>query len=503
MRPTRFASSNKPSWVNWAYALLFLGVTTAVSLPAQNITTLHSFAGYPTDGAAPTGLAQATNGDLYGTTYRGGANGAGTVFKITPDGALTTLYSFCTQSGCTDGSYPYAGLVQATNGDLYGTTSQGGANSGGTVFKITPDGALTTIYSFCTQSGCTDGRYPYAGLVQATNGDLYGTTINGGANSDGTVFKITPSGTLTTLFSFCAQRGCTDGSYPSAGLVQASNGDLYGTTTNGGANSGGTVFKITPTGTLTTLYSFCPQVSCTDGSNPYAGLVQASNGDLYGTTYFGGANTTACHGSGCGTVFKITPIGTLTTLYSFCSQSSCTDGSYPFAGLVQGSNGDLYGTTSLGGAGIGCDNLGCGTVFKITPGGALTTLYSFCTQSGCTDGYDLGAGLVQDTNGNLYGATSKGGRASNDGTVFSLSVGLGAFVETQATSGAVGSAIKILGTSLTGATSIAFNGAAATFTVVSSSLITTTVPAGASTGFVTVTTPSGTLISNKQFRVTP
>src|ERR1022692_1214834 len=361
---------------------------------------------------------------------------------------LTTIYSFCSQTNCTDGATPYAGLVQAANGDLYGTTFFGGTNGQGTVFKITQGGTLTTLYSFCSQTNCTDGAAPFAGLVQAANGDLYGTTADGGANNGeyGTVFKITSGGTLTTLHSFCSLGyPCTDGRYPVAGLVQATNGDFYGTTLQGGAKESGTVFKITPSGTLTTLYSFCSQTNCKDGVNPYAGLVQAANGDLYGTTS-GGGNL------GWGTVFKITPSGTLTTLYGFCSQANCGDGGAPDAGLVQAADGDLYGTASSQGA-----NSYGGTVFKITPGGTLTTLYSFCSESGCTDGQYPYAGLVQDTNGDFYGTTTqKGGAAS--GTVFSLSVGLGPFVKIRPPFGKVGAAIKILGTNLTGATSVSFNG---------------------------------------------
>src|ERR1017187_6983671 len=360
---------------------------------------------------------------------------------------------------------------------------------------VLPARTFTTLHSF----DGTDGGQPRAGLVQATNGDLYGTTGSGGVNNNaecpyfgtgcGTVFKITPSGTLTTLYSFCAQSGCTDGYYPNAGLVQATNGDLYGTTAYGpncpGVGPGcGTVFKITPNGALTTLYSFGSQTG--GGTNPTAGLVQASNGDFYGTTLNCGA------GGNC-TVFKITPCATLTTLYSFCSQSACTDGSSPQSALVQATNGDLYGTTGYGGNGYG-------TIFKITPSGELTTLYSLCSQSACTDGEYLVAALVQDTNGTFYGTTSSGG-ANGDGTVFSMSVGLGPFVETQTTSGKVGAAVKILGSDLTGATSVSFNGTAATFTVVSRYLITTTVPAGATTGKVQVVTPSGTLSSNVPFRV--
>jgi uncharacterized repeat protein (TIGR03803 family) len=494
-----------------------------IALPAQTFRTLHSFDG--TDGAGPlAALVQATDGNLYGTTQVGGANdtcnsvpfdGCGTFFKITLGGTLTTLYSFCSQSGCPDGANPSAGLVQATSGNLYGTTSYGGANYYGMVFKITLGGTLTTLYSFCSESDCTDGEFAH-GLVQATNGNFYGTTYGGGANSCiigvtdygcGTFFKITPSGTLTTLYSFCSQSGCTDGEFPLLGLVQATNGNFYGTTVGGGAQDWGTVFKITPSGTLTTLYSFCSQIGCTDGETPQAGLVQATDGNFYGTTTYGGAY-------GSGTVFKITPGGTLTTLYSFCSQSHCPDGCYPIGSLVQATDGNLYGTTYGGGANS-CTlffTLGCGTVFKIAPSGTLTTLHSFCSQTDCADGLYPEAGLVQATDGNFYGTTFEGG--ANDscvsmganggcGTVFSLSVGLGPFVETQPTSGEVGVAVKILGTSLTDATRVTFNGHAAAFKVVSNSLITTAVPAGATTGAVEVVTPSGTLLSNVPFQVPP
>jgi len=481
---------------NAALILTTLILLVAAS-PAQTFTTLLNF-DY-TNGATPyAGLVQATNGNLYGTTGYGGANwrgcegdaGCGTVFKITPSGKLTTLYSFCSQSGCTDGQLPAATLIQATNGSFYGTTT----GVYGTIFKITPSGTLTTLYSFCSQSGCTDGDQPWAGLVQATNGDLYGTTYLGGASDNGTVFKITPSGKLTTLYNFCSQSNCTDGANPLAGLIQATNGDLYGTTSGGGADGYGTIFRITPSGKLTTLYSFCSQSGCADGANPYYGaLVQATNGNLYGTTYAGGTNR-------YGTIFEITPSGTLTTLYSFCQQSGCPDGKSPQAGLVQATDGNFYGTTYIGGA---KDH---GTIFKITSSGTLTTLYSFCSQSNCTDGFDTWPGLVQDTNGTFYGTTQNGGDSSSCpgrcGTVFSLSVGLGPFVETLPTSGKVGAAVKILGTNLTGATSVTFNGTAAVFKVVSKSLITTSVPTGATTGTVEVTTPKGTLKSNVVFRVT-
>ncbi len=490
-----------------------------ISDPAATITftTLASFDG--TNGANPQApLVQATNGKLYGTALSGGAstNGSdGTIFEITPSGTLTALYSFCLESGCPDGYAPWAGLVQATNGELYGTTRAGGGNCCGTVFKVTPTGTLTTLDSLASEQG--SGFYPTAGLVQATNGDLYGTTTGGGANGLGSVFRMTPSGELTTIYSFCSvnnsQTNCLDGFSPAAGLIQASNGDLYGTTTYGGTiggatvGAGGTLFKITPAGELTTLYNFCSKSSaettCLDGSYPLAALVQAANGYLYGTTTAGGAN---CFG--CGTLFRITPSGTLTTLYSFCSQPACADGvqggdTGPV--LIQATDGNLYGTTPYGAStGDGSSTLGFGTVFKITPSGELTTLYTFCILSGCPDGGRPFGGLVQDTNGTLYGTTYVGGTNSpGDGTAFSLSLGLGPFVKTLPIAGVVGETVDVLGTDLTGATSVTFNGTVATFTVVRPSQITATVPAGASSGEVQVSTPHGTLTSNVPFRVVP
>jgi uncharacterized repeat protein (TIGR03803 family) len=299
------------------------------------------------------------------------------------------------------------------------------------------------------------------------------------------------------LYNFYAEANCTDGENPYAGLIQATNGNLYGTTLSGGTSPTncingafgcGTVFEITPGGTITTLYSFCSQTNCTDGASPYAGLVQAADGNFYGTTWQGGNCPPGCSS---GTVFRITSAGTLTTMHAF----DVTDGSKPYAGLVQATDGNFYGTTSEGGA---HDQ---GTAFKITSLGTLTTLHSFSSQTNCADGADPRAGLTQATNGSLYGTTSSGG-AIGAGTVFKLSSGwLVPFVESLPTSGNAGATVTILGTTLTGTTAVSFNGIAATFTVVSGTEITTTVPSGATTGFVTVTTPSGKLKSNKKFRI--
>jgi uncharacterized repeat protein (TIGR03803 family) len=236
----------------------------------------------------------------------------------------------------TNGANPaLMSLVQGSDGQLYGTTSMGGANNSGTIFRITPTGKLTTLYSFCTQTNCTDGANPNAALVLATNGNFYGTTPTGGANSNGTIFKITSSGVLSTLYSFCAIANCTDGANPSAGLVQATDGNFYGTTGSGGAGGLGTVFRITPGGNLTLLHSFAGS----DGANPSAGLIQATDGDLYGTTFYGSGPN--CIPEGCGSVFKTTPSGVLTTMYSFTDLKDAG----PRAGLIQASDGRVYGTT--------------------------------------------------------------------------------------------------------------------------------------------------------------
>jgi uncharacterized repeat protein (TIGR03803 family) len=499
-------------------AMLALAVITTQPAQAQTYTVLANFDG--TNGSyslAP--MVQATNGNLYGTTNQViDGSGYGTVFEITTGGTLTSLYSFCLggpPSGgfCPDGDGPLAGLVQATNGYLYGTTQYGGPEPDpyGSVFKITTDGTLITSVNFGLFNGSCN--CPGAGLVQATNGDLYGATSYGGVNTGGAVFKITPAGTLSTVYSFCANISSSecdptsisafDGNDPLAGLIQATDGDLYGTTVRGGINGGGTVFKISGD-TLTVLYRFCSQINgdggCTDGSNPSSVLVQAANGNLYGTTAEGGSGAACPDFFGCGTIFEITPAGTLTTLYSSCSQSGCADGANfsnllgPQPALIQANDGNLYGTTPFGGTN------GNGTIFEITPTGTLTTLYNFCSQSGCADGGEPVGGLVQDTNGTFYGTTSVG-NSTVLGTVFSLSMGLGPFVVTRPTSGKVTAAVQILGTNLTGATSVTFNGTAATFTVVSSSEITTTVPAGATAGLVEVVTPTATLTSNVPFVV--
>ena len=463
-----------------AVAVLLLWMAAVISSTGQTFKSLVSFDAND-GGNVYAGLVQATNGNFYGTTYAGGISNRGTVFQVNSAGKLSTVYNFCSQNGCVDGDSPVSGLTLAANGTLYGTTSLGGVDGNGTIFSISPSGKMTTLHSF---SG-TDGAKPYGGLVQGTNGDLYGTTFAGGIQGQGTVFEFSLSGTLTTLHSFCSDfLVCPDGQVPEGTLLQVSNGTFYGTTAFGGENQSGAIFSITPAGSLTTVYSFCRKVNCADGESPFAGLAQDNAGNVYGTTNQGGAN-------GAGSVFKLTAAGALTTLHNFCPQSGCADGSYPDAGLILATDGNLYGTTAAGGT-------GSGTAFKITPQGKLTTLHSFAG----TDGSDPFGPLVQATNGIFYGTTYTGGANASYGTVFSLANGLAPFAALVPTSGKVGATIIILGSNLTQTTSVAFNGKAATFTVVSASEIKATVPSGATSGKVKVMTPGAVLTSNVPFRVT-
>ena len=401
-----------------AVAAVFL--LASAPAPAQTFKSITQFG--ETNGAVPAGvLIMGKDGSLYGTTQSGGAVESGTLFRASTTGTLTTIHNFCSKASCADGSLPMGGVVLGSDGNLYGTTYGGGAHGQGTVFKFATGGAFTTIYSFCAQSNCTDGSSPHAGLFQASDGNLYGTTLAGGSANSGTVFKITTSGTLTTLYSFCSDANCTDGLSPEGGIIQGSDGNFYGTTSQGGlAGSGGTVFQLTSSGVLTTLYTFCSLANCRDGSAPYASLASGSDGNFYGTTSSGGRGTK-------GTAFKITPSGQLTTLYSFCIQTNCTDGEYPYAGLALGADGNFYGATQAGGAksNVTTCPFGCGTYYQLTPTGTLNILYNFCSSLNCTDGAGPIAGVGLGTDGNFYGSTSYGGactsRIEGCGTLYSWS----------------------------------------------------------------------------------
>ena len=473
-------------------AVIVLSCTLSAS--AQSFTSLASLNG--TNGFVPSSLIQGTDGNFYGTASRGGASNQGTVFQVTPAGVITAIYSFCALPSCADGEQPQGSLVLGSDGNFYGTATGGGAQQKGTVFKITPGGTLTTIYNFCSLTNCTDGAFPNGGLVLESDGNFYGTTQGVFSESPGTIFGITPTGTLTTLYNFCAKPDCADGTSPRAGLTRDRGETLFGTTPDGGTTANGTVFRITLDGKFfKTLHSFCTGgASCPDGSFPMGPLTVGFDGNIYGTAGSGGANSN-------GAAFSLTPTGTYALLYSFCPAADCTDGSLPQSGLFQATDANFYGTALEGGFN------GRGTLFRVSKAGVETRLHSFHV----TDGAAPRTQVVQGTDGNVYGTTSNGGPRNKTicnnppfgcGTVFRESVGK-PFVKAVELEGKVGDSIVILGNALTGSTGVTFNGTTAIFTVVSDTEITATVPSGATTGKIEVTTPTTLLVSNVKFEVLP
>ena len=375
-----------------ASCVVALGVTADVAFAqAPALVDLWNFTGGNDGGIPQSGVIQASDGNFYGTTPGGGVFGGGTFYRMDASGTLTTLHSFS-----VDTHPQTAGLIQASDGSFYGTTEGGGAFDFGTVFKIDASGTFTTLHSF----SYSEGTWPQGGLIQARDGNFYGITSFGGSSSPttcgfGTVFRMDASGALTTLHVF--QNG-SDGANPFGALVQASDGNFYGTTASYCDNGNGTVFKMDASGTLTTLHTF----NQVDGSDPRAALIQATDGSFYGTTVNGGAFGDPY---GFGTIFKIDASGTLTTLHSFNS----SDGSDPVGGLIQASDGNFYGTTGGGGA------FDFGTVFEMDASGTLTTLHSF----NYSDGSDPEAGVVQASDGSFYG-TTYGGGAVESGVIFWL-----------------------------------------------------------------------------------
>jgi len=385
-----------------AFLLLLLPIAQA-----QTFSVLYAFKGSP-DGSFPSSnLVRDSAGNLYGTTSLGGtgtacySNGCGTVFKIDSSGNETILHNF----DGPDGEYPLAGLIRDGSGNFYGTTTQGGSYDGGVVFKMDPTGAETVLYNF---TGGNDGGGPNAGLVRDGVGNLYGTTLQGGSTTCavggcGVVFKLDPTGTETVLHAFNGP----DGEAPYAGVILGPGGNLYGTTFAGGSSTCGhggcgVVFKLAPSGEETVLHNFAYG---TEGANPYASLLMDKAGNLYGTASDRGTKTCL---SGCGTVFKLDPVGNETVLLRFSGYP--TDGEYPQAGVVMDAAGNLYGTTLDGGANI------TGTVFKLDSSGKETLLHNFVYSSDAAFPY---AGVILDSAGNLYGAGQLGGPGGY-GTVFKI-----------------------------------------------------------------------------------
>ncbi len=423
--------------------------------PSGQISVLHSFSSSTTAGGtsplAP--LVAGSDGNLYGVASSGGTSGNGTIFKMTTSGVFTALVNFTGTSGSYLGSSPRAALVQRSDGNFYGTTATGGSGGFGTIFKVTPAGVFTTLVQFTGTTGSYPGATPIGALVEGTDGDFYGTTSAGGSGSLGTIFKVSPSATFTSLATFTGTSGAVLGSSPKGALVQMPDGNLYGTTTAGGINNVGTVFQVTPAGMLATLVNFTGNSGSSLGSTPQGALVAGDDGALYGTTNAGGLN-------GVGTIFKVTTGGVLTTLVNATAApgigrltlgqggvlvgatlggggaagfgtiftespggaanilaplapASGTTSLNARAGVLLGPDGNYYGTTSAGGAA----NLG--SVFKLTPSGAYSTLVSFTGTTGASPGSSPLAALILGSDGNYYGTTSSGG-SSSGGTIFKM-----------------------------------------------------------------------------------
>jgi uncharacterized repeat protein (TIGR03803 family) len=367
--------------------MFFVALFGAQAAQAQTFKVVHDF-GKGTDGQTPfTGLIHDSRGNHYGTTVYGGAGTLGTVYTLGKTGKETVLYSFCSKSNCADGADPEGGVIEDAQGNLFGTTSFGGAHNQGIVFELNSAGKETILYSF---KGGNDGQHPSGSLIQDSKGNFYGTTIFGGGSADvGTVFKLGKSGEETVLYGFT---GGTDGAKPFAGVMQDAEGNLYGTAIGGGASGNGVIFEVSKAGKESVLYSF---TGGADGAAPTSSLIMDTEGNLYGTASAGG--------NGGGTIFEWSTAGKLIVLYTFCSQPSCADGSEPEQALVQDADGNFYGTTYAGGSD------GKGVVFELTNASKEIVLHNFSGTDGISP---YGGSLLRDSDGALYGTTSDGGNLS-------------------------------------------------------------------------------------------
>jgi uncharacterized repeat protein (TIGR03803 family) len=426
---------------------------------AQTYTDLHDF-NCAAEGCTPYVpglLAQGRDGNLYGTTQNGGTHGVGTVFKASLAGVITTLYNFDT----TTGSMPFSGVSLGSDGNLYGTTFAGGTFSNGTIFKITPAGVFTVLHHFGSVSG--DGRQPYGPPIQAKDGSFYGVT-GSGVTGSGSAYKITSTGVFKLLNP--------SGFFSFAPLIQATDGNFYGTV----EAPVPLVFKMTTAGKQTTLYGF----DGTHGLRPFGPVVQGSDGNLYGTTYDGGA-------SNLGVVFKLTLKGVITVLVN----ADATFG-HLYPGLVAATDGNFYSATLSGGTASD------GILFKMTPAGVPTVESNFDG----THGLNPLETAMQDTNGKIYGLTNAGG-SNGVGVFYRLDAGIPPFAKLALVSGKVGATVGVFGQGFLAATGVTFGGTPAAFVKAGDGYLTATVPAGAKTGSVVVLMPSGNLTSSVVFKVTP
>jgi len=467
--------TNTPARLYFIASILF-ALLLAVSAQGQTYTDLYNLGETDTDPLNPAWMgtfAQGRDGNLYSTTQAGGTNKVdGTIFRLTPSGDMTELWSFGDITH--DGLKPNSGLTLATDGNFYGTTPGGGSTGYGTIFRITPAGNYTVVHSFV---GTTEGSNANTPPIQGFDGNLYGTTGNG-VNIFGTFYKMTPSGAVTVLYKFPSNNR-----YP-RGIVLGTDGNFYGTTV--GTSTGlGTVFKMSPKGKITILHTF----NGSDGADPIGQLIQANDGNFYGTTEKGGTGL-------YGVVYKITPSGTFTVLHNFANDGQ---GSQPLAGVVQATDGKFYGTVSTN------PGVSSGLLYQITSTGVYTILHEYTRAS--NDGGSPQTAMIQHTGGILFGDTENGGTGAfcACGVLYSLDLDLDPFVTflPPDSQGKVGKTIGLLGQGFSGATKVTFNGTAASFNVVSDTYMTATVPNGAGTGPIRVSTGGGTMVSNRKFQVTP
>jgi uncharacterized repeat protein (TIGR03803 family) len=483
-----------------ACAAIIFGL--AVRAQAQTMNYFADFNG--ANGWEPyASVTQATDGNFYGAATNGIYGGGGNMFRMTPAGKITSFYKFCSQPNCADGGAALSAPILGSDGNLYGVTTGGGGSgltgdAGGTVFQMTLEGKYTVLYTFCSISNCADGATPN-GIILGSDGNFYGTTVYGGVGDGGpgVIFKVTPAGTYTRLHAFCAEPNCADGEKPFFPPVQGNDGNFYGAASTGGTLGGGVIYKVTSSGTYSVIYNFCGNQHgpCPDGAYPSA-IAKDAEGNFVGSA---------------GVLFKITPNGHYTVLYRFGPESySLGSAATP---MTLASDGNLYGT--LNGSGSGSwGPASRGGIYEVTAQGEFKALYGFCPWCGSsgsdTPGFNLLDPVFQGTDGNFYGTTAYGGIGGPKGgagdigfgTVFQFSNGLGPLVKTVPVAGKAGQSVIILGNGLTGTSSVTFNGVAASFTVESDTYIKATVPAGATSGKVSVATSTGTLNSNPQFVVT-
>ena len=439
IRRGRFAShpARPTSTIAILCAAAFLVVLASTTAQAQYTqSVLYNFCPHSgcMDGGNPTGTPILdAHGNIYGVASIGGANNEGAVYELTQSGGTwgeSVLYSFCPQSGCLDGKEPYYPLVFDSQGNLYGTTLSGGSSNGGVVYELSPPPGgngpwtETVLYNICLVT-CPDGEQFIGGLAIDSHGNLYGAAEQGGSNHNtGLIFELSPGGggswTYTVLYNFCSLTNCADGSSPQGGLIFDAHGNLYGTTTSGGANQGGTVYELSANGggwSETVLYSFCATSGCPDGNDPQDSLVMDPQGHLYGGAVGGGANA-------YGGIFELTPAGggswTEQVLVSFCPGPSCANGYGP-KGVAADPRGNIFGDTAFGGN----NGANRGTVFELSPGSGgqwtFNVIYTFCPQENCSNngGGEPLTGVVLDGLGNVYGTTGAGGLYS-EGAVYEL-----------------------------------------------------------------------------------